>query len=71
MRFPIVLVLSSKAEIVTSQRLSSSRKMAVPGIVIFSAIITPSQDLVSPIVMAVVMYGLCDVSIIMIRLGGC
>ena len=70
MEFPIVLVLLSKVGIVTSKKLSSSRRMAVLGIVIFSAIITPGADLVSPIVMAVVMYGLYEVSIVMIRLGG-
>lgn len=70
MEFPIVLVLLSKVGIVTSARLRSSRKMAVLGIVIFSECVTPGADFVSPIVMAVVMYGLYEVSIILIRLGG-
>jgi sec-independent protein translocase protein TatC len=70
MEFPIVLVLLSKVGIVTSKGLRSSRRMAVLGIVIFSAVITPGADLVSPIVMAVVMYGLFEASIVMIRLGG-
>jgi sec-independent protein translocase protein TatC len=70
MEFPIVLVLLSKVGIVTSKRLRSSRRMAVLGIVIFSAVITPGADLVSPVVMAVTMYLLYEVSIVMIRLGG-
>ena len=70
MEFPIVLVLLSKMGIVSSARLRSSRRMAVLGIVIFSELITPGADFVSPIVMAVVMYGLYEVSIILIRLGG-
>jgi sec-independent protein translocase protein TatC len=70
MEFPIVLVLLSKIGIVSSALLRRSRRMAVLGIVIFSALITPGADLVSPIVMAVTMYGLYEVSIIMIRLGG-
>ena len=37
---------------------------------IVSEVITPGADLVSPIVMAVTLYGLYEVSIIMIRLGG-
>ena len=37
---------------------------------IFSELVTPGADFVSPIVMAVVMYGLYEVSIILIRLGG-
>ena len=70
MEFPIVLVLLSKVGIVTSKGLRSSRRMALLGIVIFSAIITPGADLVSPIVMAVVMYMLFEASIVMIRMGG-
>jgi sec-independent protein translocase protein TatC len=70
MEFPIVLVLLSKAGIVTSKGLRSSRRMAVLGIVIFSAVITPGADLVSPVVMAVVMYVLFEASIVMIRMGG-
>jgi sec-independent protein translocase protein TatC len=70
MEFPIVLVLLSKVGIVTSKRLRSSRRMAILGITVFSAVITPGADLVSPVVMAVTMYGLYEVSIVMIRMGG-
>ena len=70
MEFPIVLVLLSKAGIISSGLLRRSRRMAVLGIVVFSAFVTPGADLVSPIVMAVVMYGLYEVSIVMIRMGG-
>ncbi len=70
MEFPIVLVLLSKVGIVTSKRLRSSRRMAILGITIFSAFVTPGADLVSPIAMAVTMYGLYEVSIVMIRMGG-
>jgi sec-independent protein translocase protein TatC len=70
MEFPIVLVLLSKVGIISSQRLRRSRRMAVLGIVIFSTMVTPGADFVSPIVMAVVMYGLYETSIVMIRLGG-
>jgi sec-independent protein translocase protein TatC len=70
MEFPIVLVLLSKVGIVTSKMLRGSRRMALLAITIISAVITPGADLVSPIAMAVTMYGLYEVSIIMIRLGG-
>ena len=70
MEFPIVLVLLSKVGIVTSKKLRSSRRMAVLGITIVSTMITPGADLVSPIVMALTMYGLYEVSIVMIRMGG-
>ena len=70
MEFPIVLVLLSKVGIVTSKKLRSSRRMAVLAITVVSTMITPGADLVSPIVMAVTMYGLYEVSIVMIRMGG-
>ncbi len=70
MEFPIVLVLLSKVGIVNSKQLRRSRKMALLGVTVVSALITPGADLVSPIVMAVTMYGLYEVAIIMIRLGG-
>jgi sec-independent protein translocase protein TatC len=70
MEFPILLVLLAKVGILSSQRLSGSRRMALVGIVTFSALITPGADIVSPIVMAVVMYGLFEVSIVMIRMQG-
>jgi sec-independent protein translocase protein TatC len=70
MEFPIVLVLLSKVGIISSQRLRRSRRMAVVGIVVFSTMVTPGADFVSPIVMAVVMYGLYEISIVLIRLGG-
>jgi sec-independent protein translocase protein TatC len=70
MEFPIVLVLLSKVGIVTSKKLRSSRRMAVLAITIVSTLITPGADFVSPIAMAVTMYGLYEVSIVMIRMGG-
>jgi Sec-independent protein secretion pathway component TatC len=44
--------------------------MAILGIVVFSTVVTPGADFVSPIVMAIVMYVLYEVSIVMIRMGG-
>jgi sec-independent protein translocase protein TatC len=70
MEFPIILVLLSKVGLITSRQLRSSRRMAILGITIVSALITPGADFVSPIAMAVTMYGLYEVSIIVIRLGG-
>jgi sec-independent protein translocase protein TatC len=70
MEFPIVLVLLSKVGLITSKQLRSSRRMAVLGVTIFSALVTPGADIVSPIAMAVTMYCLYEASIVMIRLGG-
>ena len=60
MEFPILLVLLAKVGLVSSALLRRSRRMAYMGIVVFSAVVTPGADLVSPIVM----------SIVMIRVGG-
>ena len=51
MEFPILLVGLSLVGIVTSQRLSSMRRMVILGIAIFSAVVTPGGDLVSPFVL--------------------
>jgi len=70
MEFPIVLVLLSKVGIITSQRLRSSRRIVILGIAIFSAVVTPGGDLVSPTVLGVVMYLLYELSIILVKAGG-
>jgi sec-independent protein translocase protein TatC len=70
MEFPIILVLLSKVGLITSKQLRSSRRIAILGVTIVSTLITPGADFVSPIAMAVTMYGLYEVSIILIRLGG-
>jgi sec-independent protein translocase protein TatC len=70
MEFPIVLVLLSKVGIISSRRLSSSRRYVVLGIAIFAAVVTPGGDIVSPIVLGVTMYLLYELSIILVRAGG-
>ena len=70
MEFPILLVGLSMVGIVTSQRLSSSRRMVILGIAIFSAVVTPGGDLVSPFVLGVTMYVLFELTIIFIRRSG-
>ncbi len=70
MEFPIILVLLSKVGLITSAQLRRSRRMAILTVTIISTLITPGADFVSPIAMAVTMYGLYEISIVMIRLGG-
>ena len=70
MEFPIVLVLLSKVGIITSQRLRSSRRIVILGIAVFSAVVTPGGDLVSPTVLGVVMYLLYELSIRLVKMGG-
>jgi sec-independent protein translocase protein TatC len=70
MEFPILLVGLSMVGIVTSQRLSSMRRMIILGIAIFSAVVTPGGDLVSPFVLGITMYILFELTIVFIRRSG-
>ncbi|MFL5777770.1 MAG: twin-arginine translocase subunit TatC [Chloroflexota bacterium] len=70
MEFPIVLFGLSRVGVVTSTRLAASRRYVILGIAIFSAIVTPGGDLVSPFVMGVTMYVLYELTIIFIRRSG-
>jgi sec-independent protein translocase protein TatC len=70
MQFPIVLYILSRIGIVSSQRLSSSRRYVILGIAIFATVVTPGGDLVSPTVLGVTMYILYEVSIVVIRRSG-
>ena len=66
--FPIVMMFLLLARIITTQQLRKIRKYAFLGIVIFAAVITPSQDLISLFAMAIPMYLLYEVSILLGRL---
>jgi sec-independent protein translocase protein TatC len=70
MEFPILLVGLSRVGIVTSQRLTSSRRMIILGISIFAAVATPGGDLVSPIVLGGTMYVLFELTVLFIRRTG-
>src|SRR5215207_167385 len=70
MEFPILLYGLSRVGIVTSKRLSDSRRMAVLAIAIFAAAATPGGDLVSPFVLGVTMYLLFEGTIFAIRRSG-
>jgi sec-independent protein translocase protein TatC len=70
MEFPILLVGLSRVGIVTSQRLTSARRMTVLGIAIFAAVVTPGGDLVSPFVLGLTLYLLYEGTILFIRRTG-
>jgi sec-independent protein translocase protein TatC len=70
MEFPILLFGLSRVGILTSERLRASRRYIFLGIVIFSTIATPGGDLVSPTVLAAVMYILFEATIFAIRRSG-
>ncbi|MGA1647596.1 MAG: twin-arginine translocase subunit TatC, partial [Candidatus Limnocylindrus sp.] len=56
--------------IITSAKLRAWRRGAVVGVVIISAIATPGTDLVSPLVLAITLLLLYELSIILVRAGG-
>ena len=70
MEFPIVLIALSRVNIVTSKALTTSRRYVFLGIVIFATVATPGGDLVSPTVLAAVMYALFELTVLFIRRSG-
>ncbi len=70
MEFPIVLYGLSRVGIVTSARLAASRRIAILGIAVFAAAITPGGDLVSPLALGVTMYALFEGTVFFIRRSG-
>ena len=70
MEFPILLYGLSRVGIVTSQRLTSSRRMVILGIAIFSAVATPGGDLISPFVLGITMYLLFELTVLAIKRSG-
>ncbi|HYV59191.1 MAG TPA: twin-arginine translocase subunit TatC [Acidimicrobiia bacterium] len=66
--FPVVLVFLLLARVLTTQQLRRWRRPAILIIVIFAAVITPSQDPYSLFAMAIPMYIFYELSIIVGRL---
>jgi sec-independent protein translocase protein TatC len=63
MQFPILLVLAAKVGLVDADRLRRARRYVVVGIFIFAVVVTPGGDPFSPIIMALVMYPLYELTI--------
>jgi sec-independent protein translocase protein TatC len=70
MEFPILLYGLSRVGIVTSERLTSSRRMVILGIAIFAAVATPGGDLISPFVLGITMYVLFELTVLAIKRSG-
>jgi sec-independent protein translocase protein TatC len=70
MEFPILLVGLSRVGIVTSARLRAVRRYVIVGIALFSTVVTPGGDIVSPTVLGLTMYVLFELSIWFIRRSG-
>lgn len=66
-QLPVLLTLMGKAGLVTAQGLADVRKWAVVGILILAALVTP-PDVVTQLILFVAVYGLYEISILLVRL---
>jgi sec-independent protein translocase protein TatC len=70
MEFPILLVGLSRVGIVTSDRMRRARRVVILGIAVFSAVVTPGGDLVSPTVLGFTLWVLFEGTVLFIRRTG-
>ncbi len=66
-QLPVLLTLMGKAELVSAKGLGEMRKYAVVGILVLAALVTP-PDVVTQVILFVVVYGLYEVSIFLVRI---
>jgi sec-independent protein translocase protein TatC len=67
LQFPVVLFVLSRLGIVTPRWLASRRRWAILIIAIVSAVATPGGDPFSMVVLALLMYGLFEATLIVVR----
>ena len=65
-QLPVLLTLMGKVGLVSSDGLKTVRKYAVVGILVMAAIVTP-PDIITQVILFVVVYGLYEVSIYLVR----
>ena len=65
-QLPVLLTLMGKVGLVSSDGLKTVRKYAVVGILVLAAIVTP-PDIITQVILFVVVYGLYEVSIYLVR----
>ena len=68
-QLPVLLTLMGKAGLVSADGLGSVRKYAVVGILVLAALVTP-PDVVTQLILFVVVYGLYEISIFLVRRVG-
>jgi sec-independent protein translocase protein TatC len=67
LQFPVVLFVLSRLGIVTPRWLASRRRWAIVIIAVVSAVATPGGDPFSMVVLALLMYGLFEATLIVVR----
>lgn len=65
-QLPVLLTLLGKAGIVSAEGLGAVRKYAVVAILILAAVVTP-PDIITQVILFVVVYGLYEISIFLVR----
>jgi sec-independent protein translocase protein TatC len=65
-QLPVLLTLMGKAGLVSSEGLAHVRKYAVVAILVLAAIVTP-PDIITQVILFVVVYGLYEISIQLVR----
>jgi sec-independent protein translocase protein TatC len=65
-QLPVLLTLMGKAGLVSSEGLRNVRKYAVVGILVLAALVTP-PDVITQIILFIVVYGLYEISIWLVR----
>ena len=66
-QLPVLLTLMGKAGLVSAEGLKDVRKYAVVGILVLAAVVTP-PDVITQVILFVVVYGLYEVSIQLVRM---
>jgi sec-independent protein translocase protein TatC len=66
-QLPVLLTLMGKAGLVSARGLGDMRKYAVVGILTLAALVTP-PDVITQLILFVAVYGLYEVSILLVRL---
>ena len=66
-QLPVLMTLLAKAGMLSAKALTSTRKYAVVAILMLAAVITP-PDVVTQIIMFTVIYGLYEISILMVKM---
>jgi len=67
---PIISYFLGRVGIINSKMLSKGRRIAIVIILLVAAIVTPSPDMFSQLMLAAPLYGLYEISIIIVRLTG-
>jgi len=65
-QLPVLLTLMGKAGLVSAEGLKAVRKYAIVGILVLAALVTP-PDVITQVILFVVVYGLYEISIWLVR----